>query len=463
MFSKQKGYTLVELILVTGLMSSIALLSFIEKSRDFEISQARITGSQLFQYNNASRAWLSNNVGAPNQIHKGSAWLKHTSCDGGLSSISYLPCEFPVGTVATPIKFGNLALESEVVSSGTGQNQVTSVSTTTTPFKIGADLRSDLAGVATIVAAAGGLSSSTPVMMASDGRYGSDPSTGIITMLASNNASNDAWLRTDGSNTMKANLRFEESKGVDMRQIQNVSRIQNIANQILYIGNPGGAMASLTQRVVVDADEEIKGKLIVDNEAGSAAGIDITRGDLEVRNGNIVASNNITAGTDLTAKRNVRANGEVTAGGSITATGDVTAGNVVKARAFYDADDNAFYLDPSQTSQLNALHAKTNVEVDGRLKTNEYLELGRIVASGSVCERQGLVAMDNTGKLQTCQSGTWQGQGAIGTPTQVSGTSLGAWSMCTLNYGSGNSKSLTYSGGNWYYSGSGTQVVYCYR
>jgi hypothetical protein len=53
--------------------------------------------------------------------------------------------------------------------------------------------------------------------------------------------------------------------------------------------------------------------------------------------------------------------------------------------------------------------------------------------------------------------------GGLDGPYRVTGSNLGTWVICTLNYGSGNSKSLTFSGGNWYYSGSGTQVVYCYR
>ena len=257
----------------------MTMLSFLEKSRDFEVSEARVTGGLLYQYNNATRAWLSNNVGATYQVQKGSAWLKHKSCSGGLSNIGYLPCEFPTSTEASPIKFGTLALESLVSTSGSGQNIVTAVTTTTTPFTLtGGKLRSDLAGVATLVAAAGGLSSSTPVLMASDGRYGSDPATGIITMMASNNASNDAWLRTDGSNTMKANLRFEASNTADKRELHNVSRVRGIVNEILYIGNVGGATAPLPQWVMVEADEEIKGRLVIANDRNSANGIEVTRG-----------------------------------------------------------------------------------------------------------------------------------------------------------------------------------------
>lgn len=72
--------------------------------------------------------------------------------------------------------------------------------------------------------------------------------------------------------------------------------------------------------------------------------------------------------------------------------------------------------------------------------------------------------LHNQLNVSCCQSGVWSKVGGgLDGPYRVTGANLGAWVICTLNYGSGNSKSLTFSGGNWYYSGSGTQVVYCYR
>lgn len=458
MKNAQSGYTLIELILVIGLMSAMTMVSFMDKSRDMEVSQARVVGGLLYQYNNAARAWLSNNVGSSYQVQKGSAWLKHTSCDGGLSAIGYLPCEFPLATVASPIKFGNLALESSINTSGSGQNMITAITTTTSPFTLtGNRLRSDLAGVATLVAAAGGLDSSTPTLMASDGRYGSDPATGVITMVASNNASNDAWLRTDGSNTMKANLRFEESNTSDRREVHNVSRIRNIANEILYLGNSGGATAPTRQWVLVDADEDIKGQLVISNEANLQNGIDVTKGDVKLQSGSLIASGSVSAGVDVKAEQNV------TAGTNVTAGADVVAGNNLIAMAFYDSKNTAYFVDPSLESKLNNLSTAGTITSAGRIKAGEFLELGQAVANGGGCERQGLVSVDSSGKLMSCQGGTWQGQGSIGSPVRVSGSSLGAWSICTMNYASGNSKKLTTSGGNWYYSGSGTQIVYCYK
>lgn len=94
---------------------------------------------------------------------------------------------------------------------------------------------------------------------------------------------------------------------------------------------------------------------------------------------------------------------------------------------------------------------------------NDSVVLTKIVTAKTPCPENGALARDATGMTLSCQNGQWAGNGGLEGPYAVTGSNLGAWKMCTLNYGSGNAKSLSYSGGNWYYSGSGTQIVYCYR
>lgn len=94
---------------------------------------------------------------------------------------------------------------------------------------------------------------------------------------------------------------------------------------------------------------------------------------------------------------------------------------------------------------------------------NDAVVLTKVVTPQTSCPENGALARDSAGMTLSCQSGVWASNGGLDGPYRVSGSSLGAWKMCTLNYASGNSKSLSYSGGNWFYSGSGTQVVYCYR
>ncbi len=297
----QKGVTLIEMILVIGLVSIATVITFFEKKLDMEQMRAKQTGVLLFEYNNAVRSWLSENLGSNIDPPPGSAWLKHTSCPGGTSTIAYLPCSFPEATAATPIRFGKLTIDSVVTTTGVAPNAVTTVTSTTTGFRIqngtNTILRSDLAGMAAIVASAGGVNNITPMLASTDGSFSSDPATGIITMVASNNGATDAWLRTDGGNTMNNNILFKDANPQNMREIRNLSRIQAIAGQILYLGNPGGGTAGW--RTIVEADQTIVGNLIVNNARNLANGIQVDRGDINAVNGSVRASQDVVAGRDV--------------------------------------------------------------------------------------------------------------------------------------------------------------------
>ena len=108
--------------------------------------------------------------------------------------------------------------------------------------------------------------------------------------------------------------------------------------------------------------------------------------------------------------------------------------------------------------------AKGDSQFTKKATFNDVVVLNKVVTENTACTPNGALARDNKGVTLSCQSGVWKGNsGGLDGPYRVSGSSLGAWAICTLNYGSGNSKSLTFNNGSWFYSGSGTQVVYCYK
>lgn len=291
----QRGVTLIEMILVIGLIAVATVVAFFEKRLEMEQTRARATGVLLFEYNNAVRSWLSQNLGSNGVMPQGTAWLKHTSCPGGGSAFAYLPCDFPDATLANPIRFGNLTLESTVVSVGVGPTTKTTVTTTTSSFQVqdGNDylMRSDLAGLAAIVAAAGGVNNVTPMLASTDGSFSSDPATARITMTAGNSGEDDQWLRTDGSNTMNNNIVFKSTSPASMRELTNASRIQNLAGEALFIGNLNGAASAFS--TIVDADMTVMGRLIIDNTRNEVTGIDLARGDIDVQDGSVVVSEDV--------------------------------------------------------------------------------------------------------------------------------------------------------------------------
>jgi len=390
---KAFGFTLLEMILVIGLAATATLLSFYSKQEEVEQKMAGSVGGELAQYNNAVRNFLAKNLNAGNFTRSGSAWLKNTGCGGTLAiGAEYLPCSFPSATVGDPISFGNLSLTTTVISTGTPPNTTMTATTLSTPFTLPRSgspaVRSDLAGLAAITASAGYLPGSPGAGFSAttDGSFQSNPANAIITMTASNHANQDIWLRTDGGNQMHAALQFDAINPLG-RQIIGASRLQNLAAQTLYLGAATGVSPVTAAAVVLDGTTEVIGSLRVRSGLTVDGGASVT--------GNVAATGNITAA------------GSVTASGNVSAAGNVTANGALVAQIFYDSNNTGYYIDPSATSNINALQANT-VAAAGRIRTGEFLELGGIANVGWGCSPSGLQGRDPQGAALSCVNGVWK-------------------------------------------------------
>lgn len=388
---KQRGVTLIELMLVVGLMSVTTLLSFYDKQLSLEQAKARQVGGYIFQYNNAVRSALAQGVVTSTTVVYGTDWLKNDTCGGVLSvDAEFLPCDFPSATTADPIRFGSLSWSTAINVSGTTPNRKTVATTVTSPFMVSdhlgaSKIRADLAGLASLSAAAAltsGFTSSngfTPFTATTDSSYKSDPLRAIITVVASNTANHDVWLRTDGGNKMNASLAFD---GVDPsnRMILGASRIQNFAGQTLHLGSGGGLTSATSSGVVIDNSAEVLGDFTIQKS--------------------VVVNKSLTVDKDIYAKGNVISDNDVNAKGNLHANGSVVG------QLFLDSNDNSYYVDPSETSNINSLHAN-NIVSTGTIKAQEYIELGGIAYEGKDCAPNGVIGRNLEGKTLSCQSGHW--------------------------------------------------------
>lgn len=459
MNQRQCGVTLIELILVIGIMSVMTLLSFYEKQTDLEQSQARQVGGYLYQYNNAVRSALAQGLLTATSTKTGSDWLKNSTC-GGTQPVGseFLPCEFPTATIADPIRFGRLSLTTTVVVTGSAPNKKFTATTMTSPFTLTSpsgisNVRADLSGLASLSAAAAmtsgfqhGASGLSPYTATTDSSYKSDPVTAKITMVASNTANNDVWLRTDGANKMHASLGFDGTNPTD-RMIVGASAIENFAGQVLRVGSGSGLTSVTGAGVVIDSTAEILGDFRVRRTLTVDNSVSVT--------GNIAATGNVTAQGNVAAGASVSATGNVTAGASIAAAGNVTAGGAMLSpiyydsnnmgyyvdphatssintmvaagnltangalvsQIFYDANNMGYYVDPDNTSNLNALYANY-LASNGRIRAGEYVELGGVAAEGTGCAPNGLLGRNATGSALSCDSGVWKKMGG-GAPNCV--------------------------------------------
>lgn len=421
----QRGATLLEMMLVMGLLAVATLMAFWDKQVELEQQRAKAVGLQLNQYNGAVRSYVAKNPALVASVKTGSAWLKNTSCGGPLAvGDEYLPCDFPTSTVASPIKFGMLSLTTTLDVTGTGSTKRITATTATSAFSVPTDsiiqVRSDLAGIAALTAASatqtgvsshagGGLS---PYGAATDSSYNSNPVDGRITMVASNKADNDVWLRTDGGNKMHAPLRFDATDPLS-RQIEGASRIQNLAGQVLFLGAASGTAPVTASMVVVDASTEVIGSLRVRSGLIVDSGAIVT--GIVRATGNVISEASVIASGHVTAVGNVTAGAGVSAGGNVSAVANVSAGQGMLAQVYYDSNNMGYYLDPDVTSSLNAINSNTiinsgNMISNGRLYANEYVQLNGYAVVDTPCGANGLVGRDSAGKILSCQAGVWAEQ-----------------------------------------------------
>ena len=314
-----------------------------------------------------------------------------------------------------------------------------------------------------------------PFTAATDSSYKVDPTSSKITITAANNASNDAWLRTDGSNAMHASLTFDGPNPVD-RMITGASIIQNFAGQTLRLGS-GSALSPVTSSGVVIAsgaevlgDFRVRNSIVTDGNGSVAGSLSvggaINSGGNISTNSSLIASGNGSIGGSLSVGAGgVYSTGNVSTPNNMIASGNVNAGGAMYAQLFVDANDGSYYVDPNGVSNFNSIYG-TYIESRGRVRANEYVEITGVAVEGTGCSPNGLMGRNAAGALISCQNGQWKLNGGIGLSQQQSGICQPAYvsSMtcvlpdaswyCTLSGVSGAGEEedgyVYLSGNNWY-------------
>jgi type II secretory pathway pseudopilin PulG len=467
---KNSGFTLLELLLVIGLSTAIAVVAFQDKMLETEQSQARQLGMELFQYNSAVQNYLAHESGNKNPAslngvkHSGVNWLKSSStCSGGLAVKEWLACRF-LQAQGGKTTFGRLSFNTTLsFSSSEGLSATTVVSPLEFNKNGTMERRGDLSGLAALVAsgaysvkdkpmAANSQDSSivycpetaskSPSMAAiCNGRDGS------IVMFSRNLSESDRWLRVDHGNVMQNTLEFRtgsttpeslsEIQKIDSvaRQIRNVARIYNLGdgnkngeNDNLYLGKRKGEFAKTAatlknDAVVVDADQEILGKLIIQGDVQASGKIlanknieskqnviadinvnaksDVIANKNVIANNDVTANNNVVANKDIHAKRNLFVDGSATITGMVDATGDVKSKNAIYGRVFKDIDNGGYYLDPSSSSYVNHIYAES-------IETRKEILPG-LFYPGASCRWNGSIGRNayNNGPL-LCVNNLWK-------------------------------------------------------
>jgi len=415
-YRKQKGFTLLELVLVMAVVGFMMIIEMEKKSNEINQLEARNLGIELYRYSKGVQGYISYHSGDIDSVFgvgatvgdtvtkSGTSWLKEATClnevgaPKGTADSAFVSCDFLDMRGGTSTSFGSLPLKTKLTYRTEGEIVATTV---LDGLSINGEFAGSLSGLAALVASGASSISSTDTTVftaeadifycvTGEGPKCGDNGTGVsysdkIVIKNSADSATDYWLRTDHGNNMSSAIEFDSNSndinatwgnGFSVRQIKNVARIYNegiTGNDSLILGKEmvdAAAIIASTAGVIVDADQDILGELNVAK-------------DIKTQ-GNIIAEENITAGIDLTVKRNAIVEQDLTVysdqtvGGNSYLNGKIVGPDTgdVDNRYIYidglvDYDDNTYKVDPNGSSVLNDL------------KVGNYLESNALTVTGT--------------------------------------------------------------------------------
>lgn len=353
---QQAGFTLLELVLVIGLIAIMAVTELQNKTIEFEQMKAKKLGMELFRYNNAVQRIVAKNSANPAfaGVYTGVNWLKADTCGGPAENdYGYLPCSFLSYTNDTT-SVGNLGFTTTITY--TDEDGMVA-RTVMDQYVVNGQSMNDLSGLAALVAAGAYVVKDQPMTpINEDGTVvfcldGAPPAldqvcggeSDQIVMFARNVAPGNTWLRTDHGNLMSHTIEYGAAGAVptldsdlalidrSMRQIRNVARIYNVDAQegsnALILGSRIGAdvrttATFLNDSVIIDADQEIMGELLVLENITTQGDIFVEDTDDDGVGGNITAEHNITSTDGDIIATDANADG---IGGNVLAQLDITS------------------------------------------------------------------------------------------------------------------------------------------
>lgn len=399
-----KGFTLLELMLVVGLGSMVALNEVDQERLKAEQLRTRAMAAEISQFQSALNSYISYHRGAvtsssiPPELQgtkTGVNWMKRSSdCAVGTSSFpnEFLPCEY-LSYNNSKLGFSDLEFVTFFdttydAESGIGKVVAKTVLSDTssgaaTPWVRDGEVAKGLSGLAAVIVNGDSvLAGSTTVVsrstfcLGNTGVYCSDGSFPTadyakdkIVLYNATAADNGIDLRVDGSNSMLGALTFHEDSSRNLREVRNVARLFGKSGEGVVIGDSGfysGTLVPGDDLVVADADLEIYGSL--------------------------VAKKNVVMEQALTVEGYARLNGGLGVDGDADITGNLTANGISANTVTSDSvSANSITATSGELTNLtvNDEGAFQNLRAFGqsilsRLSVNNESELNEVTVAGNV-------------------------------------------------------------------------------
>lgn len=383
----QSGFSLLEVVLVLGLLSIVYTLFIQSQANDSEKFRAQQIGVKLHEYQTAARRFASMNAENPDLLDSdfnevGSGWLKLVNeCavpanqDAARGDVGLIPCDFPDLAINGRL---NTAFNSNIIKGNENSplrvKTIVDMTTNDINGNVTSIIDSPELSVAALTANGGAFATSLslageqvtsvePYMSSSSNKIiycpigfednmldpecevDGDMRTGIFVMITEAYPQTDTWVRTDGGNTMNNTLTFNEETPDEFREIKNVNRLYNITGQILKLGNSGvfdsdidNWTPSLGDGVVIDTDAKFIGNILVDGDIETlgeiySEGDIITEGFLYANEGISTLGDADVAGSAIVLGAGIFQNGLNVIGE--TSTDSVNVSSFVEAQEVY--------------------------------------------------------------------------------------------------------------------------------
>lgn len=391
-----KGFTLLELMLVVGLGSMVALNEIDQERLKAEQLRTRAMAAEISQFQSALNSYISYHRGAvtsssiPPELQgakTGVNWMKRSSdCAVGTSSFpnEFLPCEY-LSYNNSKLGFSNLEFVTffdTTYNPSTGIGDVvakTVLSDLSTgsprPWTRDGDIARGLSGLAAVIVNGdSALSSGATVtsratfclsgtgLECSDAAFpSSDYAKDKILLFNQSATGLGEFLRVDGSNEMTGTFVFDENFSRDHRAVKNIARLLGKPGEGVVIGDSGFYPEGLVpggDLVVADANFNVFGDLI--------------------------AKRDVFAERLLIVEGYSRINDDVNVEGGLTISGDFTANGVVTN----DLQGNV--INASTVTSSNGIFTRLTVNIRGtfdRIRSFGESVFSRVtVLNGSVFE-----------------------------------------------------------------------------
>ena len=433
---KNKGFTLVEILLVIGVIMIMSIIKVRDINEETQNVQAQVLADQIKTVESATNAYLVLKYNDISTLSSTSATCNsgNSTCNITLDTLrdnALLPPNFANNTI-----LGN-PYEIQLKRTGQDPNYMFSGLVLTKGYK-NTDTNTSfvfLGKVVSDIGKDGGLNKSNGVITGAYSGWSADSTTFPIlsnkkdyigSSVGTLSGAYYVYLRRDGTLPMTGDL------NMDSHNIKNVGSLTATGN----IGTSGnisaGGNLSVTGNAningTVNSSQRITGKELYSNSETYTNNWFRTMGDggiyFQKYGGgwNMSDTNTINAygGKNIQTSAGmysayVKSSGNIDASGTVNST-DVHASGNISGNGVYG----------------NYVKSNGNLDANGRINSGEFVYINGQAGVGNGCSPNGLQGRDASGALLSCVNGVWKAGG--GTTWQACRTCGGQWPYMIANF-----------------------------